>query len=42
MVGTRELLIDHTPFIATYTIAGDTVRISGLMSCLGIGDYGLR
>ncbi len=27
VVGTRELLIDHTPFITTYTIAGDTVRI---------------
>ncbi len=27
VVDTRELLIDHTPFIAAYTIVGDTVRI---------------
>ncbi len=27
VAGTRELIIDHTPFIAAYTIASDTVRI---------------
>jgi addiction module toxin, RelE/StbE family len=25
--GTRELVIDRTPYIAAYRIAGDTVRI---------------
>ncbi|MGH9610334.1 MAG: type II toxin-antitoxin system RelE/ParE family toxin [Bryobacteraceae bacterium] len=25
--GTRELVIDHTPYIAAYRITGDTVRI---------------
>jgi toxin ParE1/3/4 len=25
--GTRELVIDHTPYIAAYRVSGDTVRI---------------
>jgi toxin ParE1/3/4 len=29
--GTRELVIDHTPYIAAYRISGDTVRILRLL-----------
>src|SRR5271166_464816 len=29
--GTRELVVPHTPYIAVYRIAGDTVRILRLL-----------
>jgi addiction module RelE/StbE family toxin len=29
--GTRELIISHTPYIAAYLVAGDTVRVLRLL-----------